>query len=298
MEKMKNKRMETYVLISAVKNEEKFIEETCNSLVSQKILPREWIIVDDNSNDGTFEILKKYEKNYQFIKVIQNIKKKDRNFTSQVFAQMFGYKNILCKNYNYIGFLDGDLKFDELYYWRLIEIMSNDKQLGIAGGKVIDIFDKKDIRQGSEDYHVAGGVQFFRRACFEQISGYQPIEVGGQDTIAEVSAMLHGWKVRTTDELIVYHLKPQVRGNKSLIKINLEYAKQAYFLGYNPLFYIFSCFRRVGDNPLVGNLFYKIGFFLCFTVFNYKRPVNDLFITKIRSIQVDKIKKYFLDLII
>jgi poly-beta-1,6-N-acetyl-D-glucosamine synthase len=286
--------METYVLISAVKNEEKFIEETCKSVINQEELPQEWIIVDDNSDDGTLSIIREYEKNYNFIKVLQNIERKKMDFASQVFAQMYGYKNISCDGYSYVGFLDGDLRFSSQYYSQLLKIMKKDKDLGVIGGEVVDVFSakNKNIRRGSENYCVPGGVQFFRKQCFDQIDGYMAIAVGGQDTIAGINAMMRGWKLRTVRDARVEHLKSPKSRSKGIIKPNLSYAKQSYFLGYNTIFYILSCIRRVHDYPIIFNFFLKIGFFAVFSIMAYKRPVNEKFVYYIRSLQIEKIKSY------
>jgi biofilm PGA synthesis N-glycosyltransferase PgaC len=292
---MNSSVMEKYVLISAVKNEEQFIEETCKSVINQKVLPDEWIIVDDNSNDGTLGIIRKYEKKYQFIKVLQNKNSKKRDFASQVFAQMYGYENISHEGYSYVGFLDGDLRFSSLYYSQLLKIMMMEKNLGIIGGEVVNVFSvrNRNIRRGSENYHVAGGVQLFRKECFEQVAGYMPIAVGGQDTVAEVKAMMLGWEVRTVRNVTVEHLKSAKSESNKNIKSNLAYAKQAYYLGYNPIFYALSCIRRIHDSPIMLSFFYKIGFFAIFSIFLYKRPVDRYFIRYIRSIQLKKIWSYF-----
>ena len=49
---MKNNR---YIIITPAKNEEKHINLTIQSVISQTIRPIQWIIVDDNSNDRTAE---------------------------------------------------------------------------------------------------------------------------------------------------------------------------------------------------------------------------------------------------
>ena len=38
-----------YVIVTAARNEEKFIENTIKSMLSQTLFPKEWIIVDDGS---------------------------------------------------------------------------------------------------------------------------------------------------------------------------------------------------------------------------------------------------------
>ena len=70
-------------LITTVKNEEISIQNFLDSVVAQTKKPNEFIIVDGDSKDQTYEILKKYSKKYSWIKVYQlsgaNIAK-GRNF--------------------------------------------------------------------------------------------------------------------------------------------------------------------------------------------------------------------------
>ena len=48
-----------YVLITAARNEEKLIEGTLRSVVSQTSLPERWVIMDDGSTDRTAEIVER-----------------------------------------------------------------------------------------------------------------------------------------------------------------------------------------------------------------------------------------------
>jgi len=48
-----------YVLITAARNEEAYIEKTIKSVISQTILPKKWVIVSDGSTDRTDEIVRK-----------------------------------------------------------------------------------------------------------------------------------------------------------------------------------------------------------------------------------------------
>ena len=50
--------MERYIIITPVRDEEKFIRSTLESVVSQTVKPVEWVIVDDGSKDGTGGFLK------------------------------------------------------------------------------------------------------------------------------------------------------------------------------------------------------------------------------------------------
>jgi glycosyltransferase involved in cell wall biosynthesis len=60
-----------YVLITAARNEEKYIEATIESVLSQTILPKRWVIVSDGSTDRTDEIVLRYSAQHDFIKFIR-----------------------------------------------------------------------------------------------------------------------------------------------------------------------------------------------------------------------------------
>ena len=72
-------------IITVVKNDEKNIEKTIKSIISQKSVNFEYIIVDGGSSDNTLKIVKKYKK---FIKKI--ISKKDKGIYH---AMNIGIKN-------------------------------------------------------------------------------------------------------------------------------------------------------------------------------------------------------------
>jgi glycosyltransferase involved in cell wall biosynthesis len=54
-------------IITVVKNRKIYVEETINSILRQKYKNFEYIIIDGHSNDGTLEILKKYETQIDYI---------------------------------------------------------------------------------------------------------------------------------------------------------------------------------------------------------------------------------------
>ena len=53
-------------IITVVKNDERFIEKTIKSIINQH-LPIEYIVVDGNSTDATFEIIQKYQNKIDLI---------------------------------------------------------------------------------------------------------------------------------------------------------------------------------------------------------------------------------------
>ena len=60
----------TYILVTAAKNEEDYIEKTIRSVISQTITPRKWVIVSDGSNDETEKIVSQYSSKHNFIQLL------------------------------------------------------------------------------------------------------------------------------------------------------------------------------------------------------------------------------------
>lgn len=87
-------------VLIAVYNVEKYLAQCLESVLCQTVERMEILVVDDGSTDHTKDILKKYENEYDFIKVIS--KKKNEGV---LFARLDG---MLCAKGQYITFLDAD----------------------------------------------------------------------------------------------------------------------------------------------------------------------------------------------
>ena len=56
-------------VIIITRNEEKYIKDLLDSLVTQTVVPYEVIIVDAESTDNTQPIIRQYMKRYDFVKL-------------------------------------------------------------------------------------------------------------------------------------------------------------------------------------------------------------------------------------
>src|SRR3954453_642755 len=59
-----------YVVISPMKNEEKYVRNTLESMVLQNVRPLEWVIVNDGSTDKSAEIVTEYAEHYPWIHLL------------------------------------------------------------------------------------------------------------------------------------------------------------------------------------------------------------------------------------
>ena len=284
---------EKYILITAARNEQDFIEKTILSVINQLHKPTEWIIVSDGSTDNTESIVSKYASENSYIKLLTNNRKEGRDFASKVYAINIGLKNIQTSEYDYIGILDADVSFDKDYYLLLIEEFKKNPKLGIAGGNYFDIIDGKKVPVYQSPYSVRGATQFFRRKCFDQIGGLIPMKYGGEDAAACFSARMYGWETKSFPDLVVLHHRPTGSADINLLKARLRDGYVEYNLGYHPLFQFVKCIKKVTQNPyLIGSFLRFIGFWIArFTFENQNVPTElKIFIRKEQFFRLFHIK--------
>lgn len=285
-------KIEKYILITAAKNEELYIEKTIQSVLNQTIKPERWIIVSDGSTDQTDQIVKQYKNNYKFIDLITLPSIKERNFSSKVNALNKALKKLECIEYDYLGNLDADVTLDKGYYEEVFRTFRSNQRLGVAGGIILDCVGDKVYPQNISLNTVAGAIQVFRKQCFENIGNYIPFKYGGEDAYMETMARMNGWEVQTLAELKVLHHRPTGTGMGSLSKANFRSGNMFFTLGYSPIFLFVRCLYRIFDKPvLIGSILNITGYFSAF-VKKEKCPAGDAFIQYVRSEQKDRLKSF------
>ena len=279
-----------YILITAAKNEELFIEKTIQSVHNQTIKPQRWIIVSDGSTDRTNHIVEQYKNKYKFIDLIALPPNKERNFSSKVNALNQALNKFEGMEYDFIGNLDADITIGKSYYEEVLYTFQSNPKLGITGGIVLDRVGDKEYPQNISLNSVAGAIQVFRKQCFEKIGYYIPFKYGGEDAYMEIMAKMMGWDVQTLAKLKVLHHRPTGTGMGRLSKANFRRGKMFYTLGYLPLFYLVRCFYRILDKPfLIGSIMNIMGYFWAFII-NERCPAGETFIKFVRSEQKERLR--------
>jgi poly-beta-1,6-N-acetyl-D-glucosamine synthase len=236
-----------YVIVSPVRDEEKFIEGTIQSVLRQTYRPAEWIIVDDGSTDQTPSIIEGYAKAHLWIRIVRRSNRGHRKSGGGV-VEAFndGYKSIACQDWQFLVKLDGDLVFDELYFQRCFEHFQRDERLGIGGGTIYHVLDGRDVVEENPRFHVRGATKVYRRKCWEEIGGLW--QAPGWDTIDELRAQMLEWKTETFEEIRLLHQRLTGTAESrwsGLVKNGVA----RYVAGYHPLFLLASCIRRLTYKP-------------------------------------------------
>ena len=282
-----------YVLITPAHNEEAFVEKVIQSVISQTVLPEKWVIVSDRSTDKTDEIVQRYAKDYRFIQLARIQEKRKQNFGAKANAFKVGYDSIGPVQYDFIGNLDADVSFEPTYFQNILTHFLENTRLGIAGGIIQELINGHYVCQNISLNSVAGAIQLFRKACYEKIGGYIPMEYGGIDAAAEILARAYGWEVRTFPQYKVLHHRRVTTGKRNIVSTRFYQGVTNYLLGYSPLFHILRSFFRIMQQPiLIGCVASIAGYYSAYFQ-RRERKLPDNAIRFLRSEQRDRLKSYF-----
>jgi poly-beta-1,6-N-acetyl-D-glucosamine synthase len=238
-----------YVVISPVKDEERYIELTLQSVTAQTVIPALWIIVDDGSTDGTAALVRRYAEQFPFIRLVEHRKSGARAAGSPVIrAFEHGRAAIGDVAYDFIVKLDCDLSFAPDYFEKLLASFGRDERLGIASGVYLETDAAGDWKTiAMPTYHAFGASKVVRRACFEQIGGFPT--AAGWDTVDEIRAVTQGWSTRHFADLPVKHHKREGSGVGQW-RTSRMHGEIYYMTGGDPLFFVFKTLHRLTARPI------------------------------------------------
>ena len=198
--------MKYYIVIPSY-NEEAFISLTLQSLISQTLLPKKVVVVNDNSTDKTAEIVLAFAKENPFISLVNKTSENVHLPGSKVIQAFQKGFDTLDDNYDIIVKLDADLILPNNYFERISEIFEKDSKVGMAGGFCyIEKNGDWVLENLTDKDHIRGALKAYRKETFKQIGGLKAAM--GWDTVDELLCKFYEWKVVTDDSLHVKHLKP------------------------------------------------------------------------------------------
>jgi glycosyltransferase involved in cell wall biosynthesis len=287
-----------YVLITPARNEEKLIEATLRSVVSQTSLPERWVIMDDGSTDRTAEIVERYAASHPWIDLVRRPKRQDRSFAGKAHAVNAALERLRSIEFEVLGNLDADITFEPEYMAYLMEKFDQDPELGVAGTPFTQnggYDSSKDSFEG-ENY-VAGPCQLFRYRCFREIGGYVANRAGGVDWIAVTTARMQGWKVRSFPEMRYHHHRSMGTAERSELAALFSYGEKDYYLGGSPLWQLFRVAYRMTKRPLITGGFSLLFGYSWAAMRRMDRPVSPELMRFHRRDQMKKLKAIFRSLV-
>lgn len=250
-----------YALVTPARNEADLIEGTIRAVLAQSHRPLRWVIVSDGSTDGTDEIVARHAAEHPWIELLRMAGDGGRHFAAKARAFNAGLARLGGLDYEVIGNLDADITFEPDYLAFLVGKFAADPSLGVAGTPFADDHAHPDRHGYNHRFaqleHVSGACQLFRRECFQQIGGYQPVAGGAIDWIAVTTARMRGWTTRTFTDKVCLHHRPLGTGTHSKALVFWHYGKKAHFVGGHPLWILLRGVFQMRRPPVLlgGSLF-------------------------------------------
>ena len=220
--------MKFYIVIPS-HNEEVFIAQTLQSIVSQTILPNKLVVVNDNSSDKTAYIVSEFAKNNHWISLVNKTSEATHLPGSKVIQAFQTGLETLDDDYDFIVKADADLIFPSNYFESIIKHFQSDKKIGMVGGfAYIEKNGNWILENLTDKDHIRGAFKAYRKETFKQIGGLKPAM--GWDTVDELLCKFYNWKVITDEYLKVKHLKPTGSNYNKMVRYKQG---EAFFsLGY------------------------------------------------------------------
>ncbi|KIC03537.1 glycosyl transferase family 2 [Flavobacterium sp. JRM] len=188
-------------------NEQELIGLTLQSLISQTVLPKKIVVVNDNSTDKTGEIVLDYAKENPYISLVNKTSSAIHLPGSKVIQAFHKGFETLDVDYDIIVKIDGDLIFPPNYFETIISHFQSDPKIGMAGGFCYIEKNGDWILENLTDKdHIRGALKAYRKETFQQIGGLRAAM--GWDTVDELLCKYYDWKIVTDSSLHVKHLKP------------------------------------------------------------------------------------------
>jgi glycosyltransferase involved in cell wall biosynthesis len=247
-------------IIIPVFNEQDFIKNSVESLINQTIKPAEVIYVNDNSTDNSKNIIKNLTGKCEWIRIIDHKSVQEHIPGGKVIeAFNFGLKNLetqfICK-------FDGDIILPTNYIEKIIEIFNKKEKVGITGGNLYILKNRKWIYENiAAKTHVRGPIKAYRAECFNDIKGLKSSI--GWDTVDVLLAQKKGWLIYTDRNLIVKHLKPT--GQKYSLKSKILQGESLYKMRFGFILSVLSLLKSSFNNYSISRLFFGfVGYIISF----------------------------------
>ncbi|MEX0932606.1 MAG: glycosyltransferase [Candidatus Pacearchaeota archaeon] len=203
-------------LIATVLNEEKNIEKFLNSILKQTKKPNEIIIVDGESKDKTYKILKEYVKKNKKLKIFQ---KEGANI-----AQGRNIAIKKAKNSLIVG-VDAGTKYEKDWLENLIEGFEK-LEADMGFGKTLPLiennFQKVLAKKMRQQFGSSRNI-IFKKEVWKKVGGYPEDLRMAEDTVFNEKVKNQGFKIIQIPKAVGYW---EMRINISELK------KQFYNYGY------------------------------------------------------------------
>lgn len=227
------------LIITPVRNEAGHLEDVARAIAAQTRPPALWMVVDDNSTDGTGRIAARLAEEIDFMRTVAT----PANFTVESADRLavaaaprafnFGLAAVGdVSGFTHIGKLDGDVELAPDYFERILGEFDADPELGIGGGWILERKGGEWQPTPSAPEHVRGALKLWSARCFADIGGV--VERLGWDGIDETLARMHGYRTRSFPDAEARHFR-ETGSADGRLRGHIRWGEAHWILGHGAL---------------------------------------------------------------
>ena len=263
--------MAKIALVTPVKDEIENLPRLIDSIESQSIRIYLWVIVENDSNDGSADFLKNIKKlnnveNFHILTLSFINKEYDIGFKYSKVVQ-HGFDFVKSSNYykdlDYIGILDSDSFPEKDFYEKLIQFMNQNLKIGLTSGILLLENGKKDF---SNNDTIRGTGRLWSKKCFEESCCFYGLS---PDAITKRKAEIRGWNPTVLTSAKFYSREPNRRFSYEF------HGKSAYYNGYKIHFVLLKATFYLFKNKKYIFPYIK-GYFSSYIKRNTKNPDHEI----------------------
>ncbi|MEJ7764948.1 MAG: glycosyltransferase family A protein, partial [Acidimicrobiales bacterium] len=190
------------VVVIPFLNEERYLPTVLASVAAQSRLPDRLVLVDDGSNDRSFEIVSEFAASRPYAVALSRPRRPVERDRLESASELRAFQWALETTgfeFDIVAKIDADVSLTPRLFEEVERRFEQDPELGLTGAHLSTStgLGQGVEREPSRPDHIRGANKFYRRACYDQIAPLPTIL--GWDTIDEFDARRLGWKTVSFD---------------------------------------------------------------------------------------------------
>jgi biofilm PGA synthesis N-glycosyltransferase PgaC len=240
--------MLTYSVVTAARNEAANLSRLAECLLAQDVMPIEWIVVDDNSSDGTSALAEELAARDARIRVVSLTAERTETRGAPIARAFQTGLRALRAPTDIVVKVDADVSFEPDYFAVVLAAFEADQSLGMASGSAYEQqADGHWQQQQVTGASVWGASRAYRWACLQEVLPFE--EFMGWDGIDQIKANMYGWTTTTLGDLPFRHHRREGERDGSRKRVWQAQGHAAYFMGYRWWYLLFRALHRARSEP-------------------------------------------------
>lgn len=233
------------------------MRRTLESTSRQSVPPALWVIVDDGSTDESPGILREFQRDHPYVRVVTRRDRGTRSVGPGVIEAFHaGLETVELDRFEYLCKLDLDLDLPARYFENLLQRMESDPRLGTCSGKPYYTHPRsgKLVAEVCGDEMSVGMTKFYRTACFREIGGF--VREVMWDGIDCHRCRMLGWRACSWDDpqLRFIHLRAMGSSQQGIWTGRKRHGYGQYFMGTSlPYITASALYRLLSHPPVIGS---------------------------------------------